>query len=149
MTFSYDHNQSLGYLTSIASRLLNNMLATRLKAAGIDMTSEQWGAIIILLNEGAMTQRQLGERLHLEKSSVSRLTDGLEKRGWIVRTKAPSDNRQRLVTPTPKALKTAEHCATIARAIHEEAQLGMNENEMIASRSLLTRIIKNLEEASK
>lgn len=149
MSFSYDHNQSLGYLTSIASRLLNNMLATRLKAAGIDMTSEQWGAIIILLNEGAMTQRQLGERLHLEKSSVSRLTDGLEKRGWIVRTKAPSDNRQRLVTPTPKALKTAEHCATIARAIHEEAQLGMNENEMIASRSLLTRIIKNLEEASK
>ncbi len=149
MTFSYDHNQSLGYLTSIASRLLNNMLATRLKAAGIDMTSEQWGAIIILLNEGAMTQRQLGERLHLEKSSVSRLTDGLEKRGWIVRTKAPSDSRQRLVTPTPKALKTAEHCATIARAIHEEAQLGMNENEMIASRSLLTRIIKNLEEASK
>ena len=149
MKFSYDHNQSLGYLTGIASRLLNNMLATRLKAAGIEMTSEQWGAIIILLNEGAMTQRQLGERLHLEKSSVSRLTDGLEKRGWIVRTKAPSDSRQRLVTPTPKALKTAEHCATIARAIHEEAQLGMNEDEMIASRSLLSQIIKNLEEAAK
>lgn len=149
MKFSYDHNQSLGYLSGIASRMLNNMLATRLKATGIDMTSEQWGAIIILLNEGAMTQRQLGERLHLEKSSVSRLTDGLEKRGWIVRTKAPSDSRQKLVTPTPKALKTAEHCATIARAIHEEAQLGMNENEIITSRSLLTQIIKNLEEASK
>jgi len=149
MTFSYDHNQSLGYLTGIASRLLNNLLASRLKAAGIDMTSEQWGAIIILLNEGAMTQGQLGERLHLEKSSVSRLTDGLERRGWIVRTKDPNDSRQRLVTPTPKALDTAEYCATIARGIHEEAQLGMNVDEMIASRSLLKRIIKNLEGVSK
>lgn len=149
MTFSYDHNQSLGYLTGIASRLLNNMLATRFKAAGIDMTSEQWGAIIILLNDGAMTQGQLGERLRLEKSSVSRLTDGLEKRGWIARTIDPNDSRQRLLTPTPNALDMAEHCATIARAIHEQAQLGMTDNEMIASRSLLSRIIKNLEEVAK
>jgi len=96
-----------------------------------------------------MTQGQLGERLRLEKSSVSRLTNGLEKRGWIERTVDPSDSRQRLVTATPKALDTAEHCATIARAIHEEAQHGMNESEMLASRSLLTRIIKNLEGASK
>lgn len=149
MAFSYDQNQSLGYLTSIASRLLSNQLATRLKAAGIDMTSEQWGAIIILLNEGAMSQGQLGERLHLEKSSVSRLTNGLEKRGWIERSIDPNDSRQRLVTATPKALDTAERCATIARGIHEEAQQGMNESERKASRSLLTRIIKNLEGNSK
>lgn len=146
MTFSYDHNQSLGYLTGIASRLLNNTLASRFKAVGIDMTSEQWGAIIILLNEGAMTQGQLGERLRLEKSSVSRLTDGLERRGWIVRTKDLNDSRQRLVTPTPKAFDTAEHCAKIARAIHEEAQLGMTEHEMLAVRSLLSSIIMNLKE---
>ncbi|MGE4578764.1 MAG: MarR family winged helix-turn-helix transcriptional regulator [Desulfuromonadales bacterium] len=144
MTFSYDHNQSLGYLTGIASRLLSNMLATRLKAAGIEMTSEQWGAIIILLNDGAMSQGQLGEKLNLEKSSVSRLTDGLEKRGWIVRSKDPNDSRQRLVEPTPKALDTAEHCATIARAIHKEAQLGMTESERLVARSLLSRIIMNL-----
>lgn len=149
MTFSYDHNQSLGYLTGITSRLLNNTLAARLKAVGIDMTSEQWGAIIILLNDGAMSQGQLGERLHLEKSSVSRLTDGLEKRGWIIRTKDPNDSRQRLVEPTPKALDTAEHCATIARAIHEEAQLGMTESEMLTSRALLSRIIKNLEDSTR
>jgi DNA-binding MarR family transcriptional regulator len=149
MAFSYDHNQSLGYLTGITSRLLNNALATRLKAAGIDMTSEQWGAIIILLNDGAMSQGQLGERLRLEKSSVSRLTDGLEKRGWIIRVKDPNDSRQRLVEPTPKALDTAEHCATIARAIHEEAQSGMTESERLASRALLSRIIKNLKENSR
>ncbi len=146
MTFSYDHNQSLGYLTGIASRLLNNTLATRLKAAGIDMTSEQWGAIIILLNEGAMSQGQLGEKLHLEKSSVSRLTNGLEKRGWIERTQDPNDSRHRIVTPTAIALDTAESCASIARTILEEAQRGMTEDEVSVLRTLLQRTITNLEE---
>lgn len=144
MTFSYDHNQSLGYLTGMASRLLSNILAMRFQEADIDMTAEQWGAILVLLNGEAMTQGQLGERLCLEKSSVSRLTDGLERRGWIIRTQDPKDSRQKLVTPTPKVLDTAEHCATIARAVLEEAQLGMTEDEMLVMRSLLSRITTNL-----
>ena len=68
MIFSYDHNQSLGYLTGLASRMFNKILAMRFQEAGIDMTAEQWGAILILLNSEAMTQGQLGERLYLEKS---------------------------------------------------------------------------------
>jgi len=118
----------------------------RFQEADIDMTAEQWGAILVLLNGGAMTQRQLGERLCLEKSSVSRLTDGLERRGWIERTKNPKDSRQKLVSPTPKVLETAEHCATIARTVLKEAQLDMTEDEMLVCRSLLSRIITNLRE---
>lgn len=149
MIFSYDHNQSLGYLTGLASRMFNKILAIRFQEAGIDMTAEQWGAILILLNGEAMTQGQLGERLYLEKSSVSRLTDGLERRGWIIRIKDPKDSRQKLVMPTPKVLDTAEHCAAIARAVLKEAQLGMTENEMLVCRSLLSRIITNLEELTR
>lgn len=144
MRFSYDHNQSLGYLTGLASRLLSNILAMRFQESDIDMTAEQWGAILVLLNGEPMTQGQLGERLYLEKSSVSRLIDGLERRGWIVRTKNPKDSRQKFVTPTPKVLDTAERCASIARALLEEAQHGMTEDEMLGCRSFLSRIITNL-----
>ena len=76
MSFSYDQFKSLGYLTGLASRQLSNTLAARFKEAGIDMTAEQWGAIIVLLNGDARTQGQIGEQLCLEKSSVSRLLDG-------------------------------------------------------------------------
>ena len=144
--FSYDHNKSLGYLTGLASRLLSNLLGRRFQEAGIEMTAEQWGAIILLLNDDSMTQGQLGERLYLEKSSVSRLVGGLERRGWVVRTKSPDDSRQKLVSATPKALETAERCAVIARAILKEAQSGMTEDEQLVCRSFLARIIANLEE---
>lgn len=108
------------------------------------MTAEQWGAILVLLNGEAMTQGQLGEQLHLEKSSVSRLTDRLEKRGWVSRTNDPGDSRQKIVTPTQKAQDTVEHCATIARAILQDAQAGMSEDEMLLLRSLLSRLVINL-----
>lgn len=113
------------------------------------MTAEQWGAILILLNGEALTQGQLGEQLHLEKSSVSRLTDRLEKRGWITRANDPNDSRQKIVTPTQKAQDTVERCATIARAILEDAQAGMNEEEMLILRSLLSRLIINLRDMNK
>jgi len=134
----------MGYLTGLASRLLNNMLVKRFQEAGIELTAEQWGAIILLLNSDAMTQGQLAERLYLEKSSVSRLVGGLERRGWIARTKSPDDSRHKLVSPTPKVLDTAERCTAIARAVLEEAQRGMTEDERLVCRSFLTRIIANL-----
>lgn len=149
MVFDYDHNKSLGYLTGLASRLLSHTLASRFKSAGIDMTAEQWGAIIVLLNIGALTQGQLGEQLCLEKSSVSRLLEGLERREWIVRTKNPKDSRQKMVTPTPKLQETVERCSGIARTILKEAQHGMTEEEQLACQSALLHIISNLTEVNK
>ncbi|BBO74221.1 transcriptional regulator [Desulfosarcina widdelii] len=146
MTFSYDRNKSLGHLAGLTSRLLSQALATRFQAADIDMTAEQWGAILVLLDGDAITQKQLGEQLYLEKSSVSRLLDGLERRGWIVRTKDPKDSRQKLVAATPKVLETAERCAVIATALLEDAQRGMTEEEQLVCRSFLSRIIANLHE---
>lgn len=113
------------------------------------MTAEQWGAILVLLNSEAMTQGQLGERLHLEKSSVSRLTDRLEKRGWISRMNDPDDSRQKIVSPTRQARDTVEHCAVIARDILEEAQAGMTGEEMLTLRALLSRLVSNLRDMTK
>ena len=149
MIFSYDHNKSLGYLTGLINRMLSNTLAARFQAAGINMTAEQWGAILVVLNGDAVTQRQLAEQLCLEKSSVSRLLNGLERRGWIVRTRNPKDSRQKLVTPTPKVLETAERCAAIAGVILKDAQRGMTEEEQLICRSFLSRIIVNLNEMDR
>lgn len=146
MMFSYDHNQSLGYLGSLVSRMMSNHLSARFQEAGIDMTAEQWGAILVLLNGDPMTQGDLADQLYLEKSSVSRLIDGLEKRGWVVRTKNPHDSRQKLVKPTEKVVDTAERCATIAKEILDKAHLGMSEEDVQLCNAFLFRIISNLRE---
>ena len=145
MTFSYDYNQSIGYLTSLASRSLSQRLASRFVEEGIDMTAEQWGALLILANEAPLTQGELAERLRLEKSSVSRLIDRLEKRSWIARTSDFRDSRRKIVVPTAAAEHLLERCIVIAREVLEEAQVGMDEEERRAMRQSLARVIANLE----
>ena len=113
------------------------------------MTAEQWGTILVLVNGGAITQKQLGEQLCLEKSSVSRLLDGLERRDWIVRAKNPKDSRQKLVAPTPKVMETIEKCSNIAKNILKDAQRGMTEYEQLACQSALSHIISNLDKGNR
>ncbi len=145
--FTYDRKKSLGYLTGLASRLLSSTLGKRFQEAGIDMTAEQWGALLVLLDGDGMTQGHVGERLCLEKSSTSRLANRLERHGWIMRTKLKGDSRKKLLTPTPKALEAVQRCAVIARSVLEEAQRGMSQEERLLCQTLLTRLIGNLGES--
>lgn len=144
--FFYDRKKSLGYLTGLASRLLSQTLGKRFQEAGIDMTAEQWGTLLILLDGDAMTQGQVGQKMCLEKSSMSRLANRLEQHGWIARTKVKGDSRQKQLLPTPQTLEVAERCASIATAVLEDAQRGMSQEERLACQSLLTRLIGNLGE---
>ena len=145
MDTTYHRKKSVGHLTALANRLSNNLLNKRFQDAGIAMTAEQWGALLVLFNGDALTQRQLGEQLYLEKSSVSRLVDGLEKHGWVVRTKKSGDGRNKFVSLTAKAHDAANSCAGIAREVLEMAQRGLSEEERLVGQAFLAKIIANLE----
>lgn len=140
----YNHNQSLGHLTGLASRLFNKLLSQRLQQAGIDMTAEQWGVILVLLNSDALTQGQIGEQLYLEKSSISRSIDGLEKRGWIERQRSETDSRQKMVILTDKAMDIAQQGAAIAQSVLEDAQKDLAESDIKTNQAHLLGIIANL-----
>ncbi|MBS0349451.1 MAG: MarR family transcriptional regulator [Proteobacteria bacterium] len=140
----YDQTQSLGHLTGLSGRLFNTLLTRRFSAAGIEMTAEQWGVILLLLNHGAVPQGQLAELLYLEKSTVSRSITGLEKRGWIVREKGSEDGRQKRVALTKSATSIAERCSDIARSVLEDAQVGLNPEAIATSLEQLSGVIRNL-----
>lgn len=54
-------------------------------------------ALNILAERAPISQQDLGAALLLEKSSVTRLVQQLEQRGWIVRERDARDNRLRLL----------------------------------------------------
>lgn len=143
------HQQSLGHLTGLASRLFNRLLTQRFKQAGIDMTAEQWGVILVLKNHESknsvpMTQSQISELLYLEKSSVSRSIDGLEKRGWIERQRSPSDSRSKFVSLTQQSLAVVERCSEIAATVLADAQQGIEEAELERTKQHLAQVVRQL-----
>lgn len=135
------HQQSLGYLTGLASRLFNKQLTTRFKAIGIDMTAEQWGVIVVLHNNDPLTQGQIGELLYLEKSSVSRSIAGLEKRGWIERCACPNDSRKKMVRLTEKLMDVSEQCFAVAQSVLDDVHREIHVQELqVAAKTLNTAI---------
>ena len=58
-----------------------------------DVSIAQSHAIERLERHGAMTLNELAAVLYLEKSSASRLADGLERKGYITRRPHPEDGR--------------------------------------------------------
>lgn len=140
----FDQTRSLGHLTGLAGRLFNTLLTRRFAAAGIDMTAEQWGVVVLLLNHHTMTQRELVEALYLDKSSVSRSIKGMEKRGWVISRPGEDDARQRWVSLSPEAQSVAERCAEIANSVLRDAQQGITDADLSDSLDGLSAVITNL-----
>ncbi len=57
-------------------------------------------ALEAVARHGAMTINQLAAHLYLSKSTVSRLVDGMERKGLIDRQSHPRDRRACLISPT-------------------------------------------------
>ena len=143
-TFFYDRSQSLGQLTSGVIRSLSSCLNQRFKTAGINLTAEQWAALVLLWNKDGRTQKEIARNLILEKSSVSRLLSGLERRGFITRVQESKDSRLKQVFLTDKGRRVRDESVRIARALLDDAQAGITEAELALCRDVLLRVYRNL-----
>src|SRR5687768_17057124 len=73
-------------------------------------------AVAELHREGRMRQVELGRRLRLEKSTVSRLVTNLANRGWVRRYAADNDGRGVQLELTDAGLTAAERLAGARQA---------------------------------
>jgi DNA-binding MarR family transcriptional regulator len=64
-------------------------------------------ALVELARDDGLTQSELGARLRLEKSTVTRLVGQLLARGWLERERHPSDGRAVRLHLTPSGLQAA------------------------------------------
>jgi DNA-binding MarR family transcriptional regulator len=61
--------------------------------AGVRLSVSETFALAELAEAGELSQQELAARLGLEKSTVSRLSAGMEDRGWLVRERDPANRR--------------------------------------------------------
>lgn len=69
-----------------------------------NITPAQYGVLNCLWNEEPLTPKQIGERLHLEASTISTILDKMQNNDLIERNIEPNNRRTILVSTTPKAI---------------------------------------------
>lgn len=133
--------EALGFLTWKVSRIMTNDLATRFSEAGIEVTVEQWRALIPLYKLEGLTQGRLCEILSQEKTGVSRLVAALEKRGLVRRESAPEDRRVKHIYITDKGRELVD--STVDMALESRAAIveGIDPDELEVCKRVLWQII--------
>ena len=133
---------SIGYLARIVfrsfSRLLERSTLTH------DVSAGQWRFLRQLWREDGITQRELSERVGMREPTTVVALKGLEKAGFITRTKTAEDRRKTFIYLTPHAKKLELILAPLNAEVHKVATRGMTDEEVETLRLLMRRVVENL-----
>lgn len=100
-----------------------------------------------LSREPGLSQNGLAARLRLEKSSVSRIVTGLEKRGWVLRRRDTSDTRIVHVYLTDDGRNAAADVASSRQAKFERIFSAIPIGERAAVLASLDTLLEVIREA--
>jgi DNA-binding MarR family transcriptional regulator len=101
-------------------------------------------ALIELLTARGIAQGQLAEVLGLEKSTVSRLAAGLERKGWIRRGRDEGNHRYVRLYLTPQGGLVADHVWRAWQSRQERILAGLSAEERVGLAIGLRGLVREL-----
>ena len=125
--------------TAVARRLQKNF-----RAAGLEITIEQWSVLYHLWKEDGLSQQELCNRTFRDKPSITRLIDNLEKQHLVNRMPSSTDRRINLVALTDKAKDMQQLTIDIANQTMNEALIGVKREDIDLVKQDFQRVYDNL-----
>ena len=94
-------------ITGMASTAIARCIQKNFRAAGLDITVEQWSVLYHLWKEDGLSQQELCNRSFRDRPSITRLLHNMEKQGLVNRVINTNDRRINHIylTDTAKSLK--------------------------------------------
>jgi DNA-binding MarR family transcriptional regulator len=138
----FDRQNSAGYLTNWAARLLARAIERRLKPLGL--SSGHLPVYFALAGAKTLTQKQLAAHAGIEQPTMAATLARMERDGLIVRTPDPNDRRASLVKLSPAAEAKAAAVLDAVQETNAEALSGLGEAEQEQFRAALRTIIATL-----
>ena len=140
----YNIEESLGYIVGRAGRALANRLNQNFEKAGYNVTCEQWAVLMNLWQKNGQSQKDLSGQTCKDKTSITRLIDGMEKRNLVVRIPDKKDARQKFIYLTNKGEELQQELLQLVKKTLTEAQEGIKDSELKICKDVLRRVGRNL-----
>ena len=93
----------------------------------ICLTYTQYIAMMVLWEEGAVTVKELGERLFLDSGTLTPLLKKMELKGLITRTRSGEDERKLIVELTPAGEALRERALDVPMRMARCSKLDPND----------------------
>lgn len=140
-------------LLSMERDALDNVIfdqALQKKIAGKfkELSKNQPMVIKIIGMEGEMMPSTIGKYTGMEKSSLTRMVDDLEKKGIVYRKTDPDDRRKVLVSLTEKGLRYYNYLNKITAEMADEILKFVDEKDVedfVQSLETMVRILRKID----
>ena len=140
----FKKSELYSFITGKASTAIARRLQKNFKAAGVEITIEQWSVLYHLWKEDGQSQQQLCDATFRDKPSITRLVDNLEKLGLVKRMSSKDDRRINKICLTPEAEKLQENTMEVANQTLNEALAGVTNGQIEIAKEVLQKVYENL-----
>jgi DNA-binding MarR family transcriptional regulator len=131
--------ENLGYLLGQA-HLVHRQIA-QAEFSSLGLGPKEFGSLSVLVSEGAMSQRRLGQRTGLDRTTMVVITDELERKGLVERTRNPEDRRAYALRPTAKGRRVLERATAAAERAEAQSLAAIPAAERRRLKKLLRDLI--------
>ena len=108
----------------------------------IGLTYTQYVVMMVLWENGGMTEGELGKRVHLDSGTLAPLLKRLEKQGLVNRIRPDNNERKLFLTLTEEGEALKEKAVMIPEAM--KGCIPLAEEDMVLLRDLLTRALAGM-----
>lgn len=141
---SYNLSESIGFMLNRAQARVRNLFIQRLKEYNI--TPEQWILFSKISEEEGISPTDLSYITIRDKPYTTRLLDGLEERGAIIREVSPNDKRSSLIFLTKQGAQLKKEILPVVSELNDWITKTMNEEEIKLLKGLLNKLYEHIKE---
>lgn len=127
-------------------RLINHLYTRSLtrELSSIDANHHFEVLLMLAKQQKPITQNQLAELLHIDKSRVAHIIFSMEESKIVLVKTNPADRRQHLISLSPNALKSIPDIEQKVMEINELANTGISEEKLIVFTEVAEAMMQNL-----
>lgn len=135
--------ESIGRYSAAVYRLSQSIFNNRLKQ--LDIGSGQYDIFLVISRHEGISQKEIGDRLYIEKSTTAKAVKYLLSKGLIVNKPMGSDRRYSSLYLTEKGREASQAVETVFSDILNVFAENIPENLIDQTISVLKKVIGNLQ----
>lgn len=135
---TFNLQDSLGYHFNII--FINIKKAMEIKLKAYNLTHLQFSILINLHKNNVTTQKELLKFTYGDETSITRLVDRLEAKGYLVRTLSNNDKRKKNLVLTKSGILLTEELISLAQEVNNDLVKDLDKTEKKEILSLLKKI---------
>ncbi|MEO9460239.1 MAG: MarR family transcriptional regulator [Lentilitoribacter sp.] len=129
------------------SFLSRKALSQKFEDNGHSISTEEWAVLLILWSKGEQTPSALADVTFRDRTTITRFTDQMVKKGMVIREHDEKDRRRVLIKTSEKGRNLEQELVPIARDMIGLATKGLSPQDIETTIKTLSHMTHNLLDA--